>query len=317
MKQYVDSSIEAYNTVKLLVVTGGECFTLGKDLDQIVQYAANKGLMVRVVTNGYWATTYEKAFARLKKLVDAGLQEFNVSTGDEHQKWVPYDNVIWAVAAALELNIVTVVNVETSKIAQFSVEKLKTDPRLEKYKPVFDEKLKIIAGVWLPFVKTTKEKFEAYAKEKDNPFIVSKNVNRCTNLFNSFHIYPTSHLYACCGLTIEYIPFLHLGSAKKHPLKFLYDYQFQDFLKIWLFTEGPRKILDFCLTKRNLPVVNTSDWHICQICIEIFKDKQNIALLQQNYQEVFSNVIFKYSMLKKRYSPLLNTNSHENEQKFN
>ncbi|MDR0612718.1 MAG: hypothetical protein LBG45_04445 [Dysgonamonadaceae bacterium] len=151
MVQYVDSSIETYDTIKLLILTGGECFTLGKDLDSIVQYASNKGLMVRVVTNGYWATSSEKAFARLKKLADAGLLEFNLSTGDEHQNWVPYDNIIWATVAALELKLSVAINVETSMISQFDERHLKTDPRLEKYKLILNEKLKVISGIWILF----------------------------------------------------------------------------------------------------------------------------------------------------------------------
>jgi hypothetical protein len=301
MKHYVDSSVAAYNTIKLLVITGGECFMLGKSLDKIIKYASNKGLFVRVVTNGYWATSFDKAYLRLQELLNAGLREFNLSTGDEHQRWVPYNNIVIAIAVALDLNLSVAVNVETSKDSQFDVEQLKCDSQLTKYKDLFDEKLKIVPGIWIPFVKTTKKKSENATKKDKSTIAINQSIGRCSNLFDSIHVYPTNQVYACCGLTIEYIPSLYLGSAKKHSLQFLYEYQFQDFVKIWLFTEGPKKILDFCFIKRELALLDTTGWHICQVCIEIFRDQQNILVLRQNYHEVFSNVIFKYSILRKKY----------------
>jgi recombinational DNA repair protein RecR len=96
------------------------------------------------------------------------------------------------------------------------------------------------------------------------------------------------------------------NSADKYSLKFLYEYQFQDFFKIWLFTEGPGKILKFCRKKMNLPPLDTTKWHICQICAEIFRDEQNILVLQQNYKEVFANIMLKYSLLREKNLKVIN-----------
>jgi MoaA/NifB/PqqE/SkfB family radical SAM enzyme len=313
-KRYIDQSIEAYNSIKLLVITGGECFTLRKDLDRIIDYSTSKGLHVRVVTNAYWAISVKNAYFRLKDLVNVGLQELNISTGDEHQKWVPYDNIIFAITAAMELNLLTVVNVETSKISQFNINQLKTDYRLDKYKHLFEKKLIIIGGVWMPFVKSTEFELNSSEKRQEKQIIWQEKIGRCTSLFNTISIHPTHYMNACCGLTSEYIPYLRLGSLKKNPIKFLYEYQFQDFLKIWLFTEGPKNILDFCFKKRDMPMFNVQRGiHICQICIEIFREKQNITILQQNYEELFSNVMFKYSILKEKYTKQLNLINYESK----
>lgn len=77
MKNYINQSIEAYPSIRVLVITGGECFTLGKDLDKIIKYGANKRLIVRIVTNGYWAKSFKKAYLRLKQLKNLGLKEFS------------------------------------------------------------------------------------------------------------------------------------------------------------------------------------------------------------------------------------------------
>jgi MoaA/NifB/PqqE/SkfB family radical SAM enzyme len=286
----------------LLIITGGECFTLGKDLNLIIKYASSKGLFTRVVTNGYWAKSPEKAYLKLNRLVEAGLNELNFSTGDEHQTWVPYENIVNGIVSALELELTTVVNVESSKLSKFNIEQLKNDYRLEKYKHLLDKKLHIINGVWMPFLKSGEEKIDSSNdKDLENSLIVFQKKKRCSSLFNTISIDPFHQAIACCGLTVEYIKYLHLGNTKKYSLKFLYEYQFQDFLKIWLFTEGPENILKFCRNKLNLPPIDTTKWHICQICVEIFRDKQNILILQQNYEEVFSNVMLKYSLLREKY----------------
>ncbi len=61
--------------------------------------------MSRVVSNGFWATSYEAAIKKLAPLVNAGLTELNISTGDNHQVYVPFENVVNGLRAAYELGI--------------------------------------------------------------------------------------------------------------------------------------------------------------------------------------------------------------------
>lgn len=68
MKHYVGVCIEAYpQSIKRLALTGGECFLLGKDLDEIVRYGAGKGLSVDFMLNGFWGTTYKAAEERISR----------------------------------------------------------------------------------------------------------------------------------------------------------------------------------------------------------------------------------------------------------
>jgi len=304
MKQYVDDAISSYNTVKLLILTGGECFILKNDLNSIVKYATEKGLFTRVVTNGYWATSYENVHKKLKKLVDVGLTEINFSTGDEHQEFVPFDNIVNGIIASLELNLTVAVNIEMSDNSNFNINDLKTDVRLEKYKDRIGKDLIIMCGKWIPFFKEQKKK----EKSKTNVVRAQENANRCATLFKTISVFPTNEMYACCGLPVIYIDYLRLGTLKKHSLQHLYEYQYQDFIKIWLYTEGPKRILDFILTKRNEKLIDTSEWHICQICAEIFKREENMITLQQNYGEIFSNVMLKYELLKRKRLKIIKEN---------
>lgn len=103
MKSYVNQCLSFYeDSIKVLVLTGGECLLIEKDLKEIISYAANRGLIVRIVTNGYWATTLQKAEKTIIELKSAGLKEINFSTGDDHQEWIPYDNIVYGAIASIE-----------------------------------------------------------------------------------------------------------------------------------------------------------------------------------------------------------------------
>lgn len=89
---------------------------------------------------------------------------------------------------------------------------------------------------------------------------------------------------------------------KKYPLKFLHKFQLNDFIKIWLFTEGPKKILEFCQMHGNDNInLSTLNWHPCQACNALFHDPQNISIINKHYNEVFTNVMLKYLFLRESY----------------
>ena len=298
MKSYIDQSIDfCKDQLTVLVLTGGECFLLKDDLVKIVKYAHSKGLLVRVVTNGFWARTYSEAYDRLKELVDVGLTEINFSTGDDHQKWIPYSSIVNGCIAAIDLGLTCLVNVETHDKASFNCKRFFLDEQLKDY---FNPKkhknpLLVNNSLWMPVAKG--EKSIKYKTIMFDP----KEERRCTSLFTSLSINAYSQMIACCGLTSEYNPFLRLGSLKRHSVGELYKNQFQDFIKIWLFVEGPDSILKFVYQKLKIDKeVETK--HICESCAEIFKNEQYIVCLRENYLEVMPTIMFKYSFLKQELS---------------
>lgn len=295
MKRYIDQCIATYpKFLQVLVLTGGECFLLGKDLVKVIEHGASKGLIVRIVTNGYWAKSYIKSHSMLTQLVDAGLKEINFSTGDDHQEWVPYDNIVHGCMASIDLGLTCVVNVESHDSSIFDIKRFFEDDRLKKYF-IPNEKtkkyLKIEKGVWVPFRKDSQLSYDSIELNQSSH-------QRCTSLFNTLAINPYSVLIACCGLTSEYISCLRLGNVEKKSIKEIYENQFFDFIKIWLFTEGPAKILEFIYKKRNIKHEKISG-HICQICAEVFKDPKNIDCIKKNYSKIAPSILLKYSFMQK------------------
>ncbi len=117
-----------FKTMKLIVFSGGECFLLGKELDTAIKFATDLGLSTRCVTNGYWATTEERAAQRLQKVIDAGLKEINFSTGDFHQEFVPQSNIVNGALASVRLGLSTVIMIELQKERKVTAPKIRSDP---------------------------------------------------------------------------------------------------------------------------------------------------------------------------------------------
>ncbi len=102
-------------SIKVVAFTGGEVTLYFEQLKRGIKYAHEKGFTTRIVSNVWWAKTYEDAYAFLKELVSCGLDEINVSYDDFH---VPYlaqfggeQNVINAVRAAIDLGRTIVIGI--------------------------------------------------------------------------------------------------------------------------------------------------------------------------------------------------------------
>lgn len=54
----------------------------------LIKHIHSNNLLCRVVTNGYWAKSSEIALDILSKCKEAGLDEINFSTGDDHLEYV-------------------------------------------------------------------------------------------------------------------------------------------------------------------------------------------------------------------------------------
>lgn len=293
MKGYVDQAVHFYkNSLQVLVITGGECFLLGDDLNNIIEYGTSKGLVTRVVTNGYWAKTYQEAYEILATLRNKGLKEINFSTGDDHQEWVPYENIVNGCMASMDLGLTCIVNVETHDNSKFDANIFLDDYQLRPYysNEKYEKPLRIDKGIWMPFDKDVSISYEDIELKED---ITHK---RCTSLFNNIPINPYSQMLACCGLTSERIKPLRLGSLAHNSIKDLYEQQFRDLIKIWLYIDGPYSILRYIYNKRNIE--KRIMGHTCYVCAEIFKENENIQCIKDNYKEIFSSVMFKLTLLK-------------------
>jgi MoaA/NifB/PqqE/SkfB family radical SAM enzyme len=297
MKSYIDASLEAYNSLKLMVLTGGEAFIYGKKLEKIVRHAASKGLMTRIVSNGFWAKDYDKAYKRIESLIKAGLTEINFSTGDDHLEFVPIETIKNGALASLRQGLTVVINVEASDDRKFDSKLLLEAPDLNEY--VMSGKLIIMNGLWIPFVESTETDINE-SLESNKKIIIKESYSRCRNLFVGITIDPNHRLIACCGITSKYIEYLDLGDVRQFSIKELYDRQFNDFMKIWLTTEGAHKIMDFIAGYSDIDESYKTE-HACQVCEKILGNPEYLQIVKENHRKVYTNTLLKYFINKKEY----------------
>ena len=118
-------------SISSVVFTGGECFTLKEDLNELVLLASSLGHNTRCITNGYWAVSICAATRRLESLVKNGLKEINFSTGTFHQKYVKQSNIINGVLASVDLGLRVVVNIEYCNESELFASEFLKDPRIK------------------------------------------------------------------------------------------------------------------------------------------------------------------------------------------
>lgn len=221
-KSYIKNAVESFDSLSLLIITGGEPFLLGLNvLEELLKYAKSFNLITRIVTNGYWAKSLNKANEVLERLVCAGLDELNLSTGDEHQAFVNINNIVYAAIESVKLNLTTVINVESHLNSNFNSDSLF---EIELFNDFFkqnknSEKLKIMSGLWSDLGKAD------IGIEHDPELlkITQENKKGCDSIFKTFAVFPDGKMTSCCGLTVKEIKELHLGNMNSHTAKDLYD----------------------------------------------------------------------------------------------
>lgn len=284
IRKAIDESLKM-KSVKFIVWTGGECTLLGDDLVKGIEYARKKGLPSRIVSNGWWAQSEKSAVRRLKPMIDAGLVELNISTGDNHQEFIKPDTAIRAAVTGAKLGISSVISIEKTENSNFTLESLLKN---KVYKQFIDQgknidKLEVINPVWVSFHKDTKYNY-TYS-ELNNPDLKKG----CNNIYTFIGVNPSGNIIGCCGLTMRYIPSMNLGNLKDVTMEEGYYSQYEDFIKKWIFTEGALNIL-----------IKAHEWdnsieipkfpHNCLYCAYIYNDEKVQKAIVENYDSVKDKV---------------------------
>ncbi|EOL50569.1 radical SAM protein [Enterococcus caccae] len=293
---YIDESDKIFPNLKSVYFTGGECFLLGESLISAIQHATQLNLMTRCVTNGYWGRNLKKAVKTAKEASNAGLTEINFSTGDDHQKFVPIQSVINAAIACATNGIRTVVIVEGSTESIFKTKELVENEQIVQFNEATNNPIGIMQNVWIPFHenKTISQSENLYLKNKERREFVG-----CENIFTNTGIDPYGKIVSCCGLTMETIPELREEHYVHGQLAEIYKKQFMDFVKIWIWVDGPEFILYQSLEWNANLIIDSDIVHPCQACQLIYNDADIQATIKKNYNKVFDEVMIKYYLKSK------------------
>lgn len=300
---FIDAAATQVPDLEMVVFSGGECFLLGKDLVTAVRRAAELGLGTRCVTNGYWARTPDAAHRRLWPLLTSGLNEVNISTGDFHQRWVDQETVINAAEASVHLGLRTVVMVELTAHATVTGATLAAHPRM---RALLDERqhtgFEIVESPWMPMDPL------AAIEQQPGRMLNRSNVHLktgCKSIFTTLVLTPDHNVGFCCGLSRERIPELNGDpGVEAERLLDLVDEAARDFMKIWLFVDGPERILAWAASKDVDIAWENLYAHHCHACLRVFSDDAVRRVVAKHHRERVDDVLIRYATLLRKQDAL-------------
>lgn len=288
--QYIDEAAQ-FPGMMLIVVSGGEPFLLRRDLVELVQRITDRGLLSRVVTNGYWGVNERGALDVIRPLVLAGLREVSFSTGDDHAKFVPLDRVLTAINACLYCGVGVSLMLEEREgrtITRATVlEAAKAFP--EVLNAIKTRALLILESSWMKFTDDP-------AEPTWNPLAMANAATlprrqSCGSVLSSIVVTPDEKLGMCCGLPRESISDLNVGDLRSESMTSLYARHVHDILKIWLAVEGPDRILAWAASKDPSIEWENKYAHLCDSCRAVYADPRVTDAINKYGSEKFDELL--------------------------
>ena len=271
----------------LVVFTGGEATLAWDDLLAGIALARSCGLQTRLVTNAHWAESEFAAREVVAALQRAGLDQLNISTGDEHARFVSLERVALGISAGLSHGYTVQVMVEYRKERKVTKQTLLEHPLLRQR--LDRERIEIIESPWMPLSPTRVGEYgEGDTVDADS--IHARGP--CTSVLESYTVHPDGKVSACCGLGMELIEELYAGDASG--ADFLANAVADaegDLLKLWLRYKGPEKILAWAAERD--PSI---DWqnmyaHNCQACQRVYRDPKVAAVIRSRHDEAIAEIV--------------------------
>ncbi|HWM54330.1 MAG TPA: radical SAM protein [Solirubrobacterales bacterium] len=279
----------------LVVFTGGEPTLAGEHLLLGIRRAASHGVVVRMVTNGWWAESVEAAGEAMRTWVEAGLNELNVSTGDQHHRFVPVESVVRAIQAGVEHDLTVAVMIEVVDGRDISRDTVESHPL---YEAMLDRRpearVSFHESPWMPLSPTrTYEYPNGQAANRQN--LASRT--GCDSILTTTTVQADGRIAACCGLGMRNIPELQLGMIGSTSITEADERAADDFLKRWIQIEGPEKILAWAAE-----LDASIEWedmyaHRCQACIRIYKDPKVRKVITEQHLNKLADVCFQEWMM--------------------
>lgn len=274
----------SFPSLSVVVFTGGEATLLKEDLIAVIAEATSLGLGTRMVSNGSWAKTKASAKRWVEKLVRGGLRELNISSGKDHQEWVPQSSVVNAAEAALEAGLYILVTVEADTEDGRTLEAFSADPTV---RGLLKRGLQLQSNSWMEFKRNQ--------PERRNSVPHHVRVAACEQLHDNIVITPYKEISACCGLTLEHIPEMKVGRLEDGVSK-SYLSQTNDFLKYWIKVDGPAEIIRRVMGQKKADELLQGSVHMCHDCAVLHKNSEVRARLQADYQKFVPEIMSRHAL---------------------
>jgi hypothetical protein len=273
----------------LIAFTGGEPMLYGSGLARLIRRVTGHGIPSRMVSNAFWARTPEKAARALGPLAEAGLGELNVSTGDEHARFVPVEQVLYAVRAGLDRGLRCAVMIETRAANRITGRTLSEHPLFrELLTPSEQESVTLCESPWMPLDEHEHFSYpEGTTVNADNLF----RRGGCDSVIDTVTVLADGRIMACCGLGTQSIPELQVGQVPTDGVHESRRRAEADFLKRWIRDEGPERILAWAAARDPRIVWEDQYAHRCQACKRLYSDPLVGDVIRAHHEEKILDVL--------------------------
>lgn len=269
MRKIIDQ-VSAYGRLQLVVFTGGEPFLLGRDLFRSVQHCAAQGIFTRIVSNGFWAKTYDIAYEMMSRYKEAGLGEMNLSCDDYHQEFIPIECVKNANKACLDLGIPCLIGHRVMKDYKMTVESLEKalGEKMTMYEPGGNNPKNNIVSTGYT-VPVTQDMHLIPEEEILYPPDGWHWMKACSSVLQRIVVTPDRKLSICCGMIPRSVEEVFFGSLDEANLEELILEANQDLIANWLALEGPYGMMKFI--QGRAPGIRFRERYVntCHLCSEI------------------------------------------------
>jgi MoaA/NifB/PqqE/SkfB family radical SAM enzyme len=285
--KYIEKIInEAYYipSIKLISFTGGEPTLFPSILKKGISLANVKGFDTRLVTNAWWARTYEYSLKFLKELKDLGLREINISFDIFHKKYLDKlggeRNIVNAVRASLDLGL---------KVA-IAVAKINSSYIDSNYlRNILGElygKVELIIEGFISWTGRARVKINRTQIGRSSSSI--SNTTGCKYIGTTLALHPDGRITVCCGHVInvkEANWIVTIGNIKTESLyKLIEKMRVNPFLW-YIHLKGPHTLV----WKFNS---NEDIKHICEGCYLLAtKYIENLKVLISKKQEFMNKIL--------------------------
>jgi organic radical activating enzyme len=301
IRSVIDSLCE-FSKPRMVVFSGGEPLLLGDDLLNAIAYVDGLGIRTRVVTNCYWAVSSKIAKEKLVELRESGLQQLVISTDDEHQHYVIFEQVkyAWQASKGLGFQSVAIANssLPDSRITpDFIMEHLGEEIRLLYDKNRRHQTLKKSEDGTIYFLSNSNVQHLGRAKEyidRDKVRYVTKRFEGgCQNVLRDPALSPTGHLVGCCGMEVESNSVLYMGDTSIDTAANIIVRADENIMLNAIALLGPLFLKHFI--EHHAPEVSFYERYatFCQLCEHIVNRPTTVKVLLDNIAELSGIVLDK------------------------
>ena len=256
--------------IRGLALTGGEPFLDLKQLKTTSRRAKELGFVVSVVTNGFWATSRERAAAVLAEVPSVDL--VSLSTDAYHLKSIPFSNIVNGVLALQERGL------------RYNVAICTDNEDDVQYRKTVDDLLAVTDAehirTAITFPAGRAVRLAKYLNYRMSP---EPAVSACT-MASSPVIFPEGKVMGCIGPVMKLASDhpLALGNLFEEPLSAILERaeenEFLHTIRVW----GPHRIVALLRSYgvgRLLPseyIENST----CDICFKLFSNEEVLECLR-------------------------------------